>query len=107
MTINIFADLVPPESGEYFAELLRCRNVRIECISSSPTPESVLYDQAQDEWVILLEGRAVLEMDSEVLDLVPGDHVFIPAHTPHRVAAAFPEPRCTWLAVHIFADDQS
>ena len=84
--------------------MLRCRGVRIERILSSDTPDSVRYDQEQDEWVVLLEGRATLEMAGENLHLAPGDHVFIPAHTPHRVTATFPEPRCLWLAVHIEAD---
>jgi len=30
-----------------------------------------------------------------------GDHLFIPAHTRHRVLATSEEPRCLWLAVHI------
>ena len=31
-----------------------------------------------------------------------GDWIFIPAHTPHRLIAASPLPRCLWLAVHLF-----
>jgi cupin 2 domain-containing protein len=106
-TGNLFADLARPETGEIFAELLRCRNVSIERISSSYAPDLVLYDQAQDEWVILLEGRATVEIAGERLELAPGDHVYIPARTPHRVTATFPEPRCLWLAVHIYAENQS
>lgn len=106
-TGNLFADLARPETGELFTELLRCRNVSIERISSSHAPDPVLYDQAQDEWVILLEGRATLEIGDEKLELVPGDHLYIPARTPHRVTATFPEPRCLWLAVHIFAEERS
>ena len=104
---SLFAGLALPDRGEVFAELLRCRNVSIERILSSDTPEPVLYDQEQDEWVLLLEGRATLEMAGKTIDLAPGDHVFIPARTPHRVTATFPEPRCLWLAVHIYPEEQS
>jgi cupin 2 domain-containing protein len=104
-TENLFAGPARPDSGESFSELLRCRNVSVERILSSDTPDPILYDQAQDEWVLLLQGRATLELAGEILDLAPGDHVFIPAGTPHRVTATHPEPRCLWLAVHIFPEE--
>ena len=98
---NLFAGLPRPTSGEDFAELLRRRNVRIERIASSPNPECVLYDQPQDEWVLLLQGEARLEVAGEEVRLGPGDHLFLPSHTPHRVLSVSAEPRCLWLAVHI------
>ena len=98
---NLFAELPSLAEGEDFDELLRCRNLRIERILSSPVPDSRPYDQPQDEWVILLEGRATLEIAGETVRLKPGDHVFLPAHTPHRVLSADPRPRCIWLAVHL------
>jgi cupin 2 domain-containing protein len=98
---NLFAGLVPLESGEDFTELLRCRTVRIERISSSPFPEPTLYDQSQDEWALLLQGEALLEVAGEEVRLASGDHLFLPAHTPHRVLSVSIKPRCLWLAVHI------
>ena len=99
---NLFIDLPAPAAGESFTELARHRNLVIERIVSSDSPEPVLYDQEQDEWVILLEGRATLEVAGEVTELAAGDWIFIPAHTPHRLIAASPQPRCLWLAVHLF-----
>lgn len=104
---SLFFALPQPDKGEHFAELARCRNVRIERILSSVAPDPVLYDQMQDEWVILLEGSATLEVAGETVPLVPGDYLFIPAHTPHRVVATVPEPRCLWLAVHIFPGNEA
>jgi cupin 2 domain-containing protein len=104
---SLFAGLDLPDKGEVFTELLRRRNVGIERILSSDTPDPVVYDQEQDEWVLLLEGRATLEVAGATIDLMPGDHVFIPARTPHRVSATFPEPRCLWLAVHIYPEESS
>jgi cupin 2 domain-containing protein len=98
---NLFADLPSPVTGEVFDTLLQGRNLRIERIISSAEPEFVLYDQPQDEWVLLLSGQATLMVAEERVDLVAGDHLFIPAHTRHRVLATSAEPRCIWLAVHL------
>lgn len=104
---NLFADLIRPESGEVFEEILRLDlkpgvgQVRIERILSSAQPETILYDQTQDEWVVLLQGRARLLVEGDELVLGPGDYLFIPAHTRHRVVETSAEPPCLWLAVHI------
>ncbi|WP_295386499.1 cupin domain-containing protein [uncultured Thiodictyon sp.] len=108
-TGNLFAELPSPQAGEVFADLLRLDlkpgqaggQVWIERIVSSATPEPVLYDQPQDEWVVLLQGRARLWVDGAERVLGPGDYLFIPAHTQHRVLETSVEPRCVWLAVHI------
>ncbi|WP_296811490.1 cupin domain-containing protein [Thiocapsa sp.] len=104
MSCNLFQDLPRIARGEAFEELLRCSNVRIERILSSDRPDSVLYDQIQDEWVCLLQGEAELWVDGETLTLRPGDYRFIPSGTPHRVLKTSAEPRCLWLAVHIHAN---
>ncbi|MCG6896639.1 MAG: cupin domain-containing protein [Thiocapsa sp.] len=101
MNGNLFRDLPEIERGEAFNELLSCANVRIERILSSDTPEPVLYDQVQDEWVCLLRGEAELWVNGETVRMGPGDYRFIPARTPHRVVTTSTEPRCLWLAVHI------
>ncbi|MEA3276385.1 MAG: cupin domain-containing protein [Pseudomonadota bacterium] len=101
---NLYSDLPQLSRGEDFTELLRCRNVAVERILSSDRVETVRYDQEQDEWVILLEGRAVLEVAGEPVSLSAGDYIFLPAHTPHRVLTTSGEPRCIWLAVHVFPD---
>jgi cupin 2 domain-containing protein len=101
---NLFDRLQRPSSGETFEQILRHRNLVIERISSSALPEPTLYDQIQDEWVLLVQGQATLELAGETLELGPGDHLFIPAHTPHRVLHASREPPCLWLAVHLYPD---
>jgi len=97
---NLFQGLTCPATGERFDNLMSHGRLRIERIVSSSEPEATLYDQPQDEWVVLLEGRARIELAGEPLELRPGDWVFIPAHTPHRVLSTSPQPRCLWLAVH-------
>ncbi len=98
---NLFTQLLVPETGEKFTTLLHTSCVHIERIVSSDTPESQLYDQAQDEWVCLLQGRAQLWVDGTEITLTSGDYCFIPAHTPHRVLSTSTTPPCLWLAVHI------
>lgn len=98
---NLYHSLPSLSTGERFQELWRRAQLRVELIQSSATPARNLYDQEQDEWVLLLEGRALLEVNGEHLALGPGDHLVIPAHTPHRVLETHPEPRCLWLAVHL------
>jgi cupin 2 domain-containing protein len=98
---NLFSGPPAPPDGERFEPLLSLRNVRIERIVSSPRPEAVEYDQTQDEWVTLLQGEATLRVGEDVLGMGPGDCIFIPAHTPHRVLSTSEDPACLWLAVHI------
>lgn len=101
MAANLFRDLPALEQGEWLDEIVRCQNVRIERILSSGAPDAVLYDQAQDEWVCLLRGEAELWVDGDTVRMSSGDHLFIPARTPHRVVATSARPRCLWLAVHV------
>ncbi len=98
---NLFSDLSVPPEGEVFEDLLRWRHLQIERILSSDRPDTCLYDQAQDEWVCLLQGEATLWIAGETLQLRAGDYRFIPAHTPHRVLRTSCQPPCLWLAVHL------
>lgn len=90
---------VAPERGERFVEQLAHRGVVIEQIISSAHPEQTDYVQEQDEWVVLLEGGAILEVGGEEVLLAAGEHLFLPARTPHRVVSSVQGSR--WLAVHI------
>lgn len=96
---NLFADVTPPLRGERFEELLRHRNLVVERILSSASAGSDEYVQTQDEWVVLLRGEATLEAAGETLELRAGDHVFLPAHTPHTVKRV--SDGALWLAVHL------
>ena len=89
--------------GEEFRELVRMQNVVIEEIISSALPDSFEYRQPQDEWVVVLEGTARLEVDGTELTLAAGEWVLIGARTPHRVLAT--EAGTRWLAVHVHPAD--
>ncbi len=101
---NLYADLPRSLPEEVFEEILRSDHLRIERIVSRghTTPAGQWYDQARDEWVILLKGRARLsfEGDPGSLEMNPGDYVRIPARCRHRVEYTAPGEDTIWLAVH-------
>lgn len=78
--------------------------VRIERILSRghATPEGQWYDQPLDEWVLLVQGSARLQIEGEPSPrrLEPGDAVLLPAGCRHRVAATDPVQTTVWVAVH-------
>lgn len=101
---NIFDDLPADLPEELFTTLHRCGSVRIERIVSEghSSPPGFWYDQAEHEWVIVLEGSAAIEFEDsdEPVRLERGSYLSIPAHTRHRVAWTDPARRTVWLAVH-------
>lgn len=101
---NLFAPLPPAGPVEIFTELLSSQGVRIERIVSTgqATPIDNPYDQDHDEWILLLAGAAGLWIEGEAEhQLVPGDHLLIPAQRRHRVTWTMPDPPTVWLAVHL------
>ena len=102
---NIFAQIPKQLPHELFECILKQDNIVIERIVSNGhiSPIGQWYDQARDEWVILLQGKATLlfEKDQNLISLVPGDYLLIPAHTRHRVEWTQPDFNTVWLAVHL------
>ena len=101
LTRNLLAHALPPATGERFDTLLSHRNLVVERIVSSSSVAPTLCVQTQDEWVTLLHGTATLEVDGEAVPLQAGDHLFLPAGTPHRVTEV--SEGALWLAVHLHA----
>lgn len=101
---NLF-DGIPAElARESFATLLRAGGLHVERIVSQghASPPGFWYDQAEHEWVILLEGNAAIEFegDPEPTFLKKGVYLNIPAHARHRVAWTDPNCQTVWLAIH-------
>jgi len=101
-TGNIFSDGAVPSGGESFFEILRLRNVLVETIRTAVADPEKEYRQEQDEWVVVVEGRATLEMEGRTVTLGRGDHLFIPAGAAHRVLEA--DRGTLWLAVHVYPE---
>lgn len=100
---NIFN--LPPSlpNREIFESIVKNDSILIERIISTGqiTPPGEWYDSDKDEWVILLQGEAVLAYaDGSRVELTAGDYLFISAHQKHRVEYTSSNPSCIWLAVH-------
>ena len=92
-----------PRLDEFVETLSLGDGLRVERIISHghSTPDGEWYDQAWDEFVVLLQGRATVRWgDDSETSMSRGDWVFIPAHRRHRVISTSTEPPCVWLAVH-------
>lgn len=102
MRPNLFADLPARPPDELATILLEAADVRIERIVSHghASPEGFWYDQRQNEWVVLLTGAARLQFEDEVVEMLPGSFVNIPAHRKHRIDWTPPDEPTVWLAVH-------
>ena len=101
-TGNLFENAVQPPEGERFEELLRHRNLVVERIVSSAFTEGQEYVQPQDEWVLLVQGEALLRVDGVVTPLLAGNYLFLPAGTPHTVERV--SAGALWLAIHLYPE---
>ncbi len=101
---NLFAGTASRADAERITRLLVSPAVTIERIVSTgqASPPGFWYDQAWDEWVLLLTGSAGLQIENEaeIRTLHTGDYVTIPAHLRHRVEWTAPDQATIWLAVH-------
>ena len=99
---NLFKDIPSSLPEELTEVLVSSEGVRIERIVSDGhrSPQDFWYDQTQNEWVVVLAGKALLRyVDGRELPLNAGDHVLIPAHKKHRVEWTSNEEQTIWLAV--------
>ena len=83
-TGNLFADVSAANAREeVFSEIFARPGLKIERIISQgqASPPEFWYDQAWNEWVIVLKGGATLQFEDEPATraLGTGDYVFIPA----------------------------
>lgn len=103
MLMNNIFDAIPEQlDSEVFEKLIDSKGVTIERIISKghKSPEAGWYDQAQNEWVLLLSGEAMLIFEDESsLRLKAGDYINIPAHKKHKVEWTTAETETVWLAV--------
>lgn len=98
---NLLSSIPAALPNELTETLVQSKNVRIERIVSfghASSPD-FWYDQAENEWVLLLQGAARLRFENEVVEMKAGDWINIPAHRKHRVEWTTPEEKTIWLAV--------
>ncbi len=103
--INKIFEKIPENlEDEYFENILKNRDFLLERIITigQITPKETWLCEDTDEWVLLLSGAAKLKFksDGHLQDLMPGDHLTIPAGTYHRVEWTVPDEKTVWLALH-------
>lgn len=101
---NLFEQLPDPDAAEEFLPLWSRSELRIERIVSHghATPAGQWYDQAWDEWVLVVRGAAGLRIEGReaLVELREGDWLLLPAGCRHRVEWTAPEGPTIWLAIH-------
>ncbi len=100
--MNIF-DTEIPKSGENFEPLYKKDSVLIERIVSSDKVQSSIYKQPYDEWLVLLAGEALLEVEERKVTLKKGDTLLIEAFKEHKVLKT--KKGTIWLCVHVGVKD--
>ena len=96
---------IPAELPEELVETIcSTKYVKIERIVSRghSSPEGFWYDQDWNEFVLVVQGSAGLQLEGEddILTLKAGDFLDIGSHVRHRVAWTDSSRETIWLAVH-------
>ena len=100
---NMFSIADAPLDQERIDLLAEGDELRIERIVSQghASPPDFWYEQDLDEWVLLLQGEAILRFEHDKVRILrTGDWLFLPAGLRHRVDRTSAGPPCIWLAVH-------
>ena len=104
---NLFASVPATTPEELVHVLARTPDLRLERIVSTAhrTPSGQWYEQATNEWVVVLRGSAGLRFadEEDVVVMRPGDWMDIAAHRRHRVEWTDPAEPTVWLALHYSA----
>lgn len=99
---NLFESLPEDAPAEEILVLLERGGLRLERIASCghASPPGFWYEQATDEWVLVVRGSAALRWgDGRVEELGPGDWRLVPARCRHRVERTGPDT--LWLALYL------
>lgn len=99
--MNIFENIKIDKENEEFLDLIKSKNVRIERIVSNgqSSPVNFWYEQKENEFVLVLEGDAILEFEDKEINLKKGDYINIEANRKHRVKYTSKEKPTIWLAI--------
>ena len=98
---NLFRSIPATLPNEITETLVQAKQLRFERIVSQghASPEGFWYDQAENEFVLLVQGAARLRVEDDVVEMKLGDWINIPAHRKHRVEWTTPDEKTVWLAV--------
>lgn len=99
---SLLADIPQYLPEELCQTLLNYPEFRLERIVSRGhhSASDFWYDQDEDEWVLVLQGRAELGFaDGSCVVMTAGDYLLIPARCQHRVNWTSNTEDTVWLAI--------
>lgn len=98
---NIYENILIDKSNEEFTDILNKDNIRIERIVSNgqSSKKDFWYCQDENEFILLLQGKAILEFEDKTIELKKGDYLDIKAKVKHRVKYTSEVEPTIWLAV--------
>lgn len=98
---NIFEQIIVDKNEEKFFEIFKNETIKIEKIVSNgqTSPKNFWYEQEKSEFVLLLEGFAILEFEDRIVELRKGDCINIGVMEKHRVKFTSQTEPTIWFAV--------
>lgn len=98
---NIFEEIIIDKNEEKFIEIFRNETIKVEKIVSNgqKSPDNFWYEQEGNEFILLLEGFAILEFENREVELKKGDCLNIEAMEKHRVKFTSLNEPTIWFAV--------
>lgn len=98
---NIFENIIVDKKNEQFINILNKESIRIEKIVSNgqTSPNDFWYDQEENEFVVVLEGFAIIEFEDKKVELKKGDYINIESHIKHRIKYTSETKPTIWLAI--------
>ena len=96
--MNIFNVKNIDKTKEIVEILKENENVKIEKIISTGQTTDWM-EQEKEEFVMLIQGEAIIEYKNKKQELRAGDTVIIKKNEKHRVAYTSENPCCIWICV--------
>ena len=99
--MNIFEiEKLPDIKEDEIVDILKeNENVRIERIISAGQVSDWMI-QENKEYVLLLQGIAIIEFNDKKVEMKAGDTLFIEKLERHRVSYTSENPCCIWFCIH-------
>ena len=99
--MNIFEiEKLPDIKEDEIVDILKeNENVRIERIISTGQVSDWMI-QENKEYVLLLQGIAIIEFNDKKVEMKAGDTLFIEKLERHRVSYTSKNPCCIWFCIH-------
>lgn len=98
---NLFTHIEVNKEDEIFFEIFKNETIKVEKIVSNgqKSPDTFWYEQKESEFILLLEGYAILEFEDKEVELIKGDCLNIEAYQKHRVKFTSLDEPTIWFAV--------